>query len=346
MEQTEKSTTSTSVSNDQHPQQEQPTPAQAQEEVKTDGKTIFLDVLTCLLSAILVSGSLFFFSNYNQFAPGGVTGFASIIGSILHDFGIGDVTLNMSILMFVFNLPIFILVAIHTNKKTGVMLIVYLLFQSGLLMLLKLLQSKFGLPYYAAFSTDPNGMWAEGNNVVFAAIGVGVISGFGFSIMLRRFGASGGTYAISALIKHFHPEKNIAWLAFALDSSVVVVAFFVYGSNINSVISTLLNIFISDLVVDYMLQGLRSGFKFEIITDKADEIAEEIMQRLKRGVTLVHAEGMYTHSDKCLLICIVRKREMGEFLKLLKKYDATFSYSCKVNEVYGKFEFNPESKLP
>lgn len=316
-------------------------------EGKTDAKTIVLDVLTCLLSAILVSGSLFFFSNYNQFAPGGVTGFASIIGSILHEhFGIGDVTLNMSILMFVFNLPIFILVAIHTNKKTGVMLIVYLLFQSGLLMLLKLLQSKLGLPYYAAFSTDPNGMWTEGNNVVFAAIGVGVISGFGFSIMLRRFGASGGTYAISALIKHFHPEKNIAWLAFVLDSSVVVVAFFVYGSNINSVISTLLNIFISDLVVDYMLQGLRSGFKFEIVTDKADEIAEEIMQKLRRGVTLVHAEGMYTHSDKCLLICIVRKREMGEFLKLLKKYDATFSYSCKVNEVYGKFEFNPETKLP
>lgn len=326
------------------PKQAEHTTEQA--EVKTDGKTVLLDVLTCLLSAILVSGSLFFFSNYNQFAPGGVTGFASIVGSILHDFGIGDVTLNMSILMFVFNLPIFILVAIHTNKKTGVMLIVYLLFQSGLLMLLKFLQSKCGLPYYAAFSTDPNGMWTDGNNVVFAAIGVGVISGFGFSIMLRRFGASGGTYAISALIKHFHPEKNIAWLAFALDSSVVVVAFFVYGSNINSVISTLLNIFISDLVVDYMLQGLRSGFKFEIITDKADEIAAEIMQRLKRGVTLVHAEGMYTHSDKCLLICIVRKREMGEFLKLLKKYDATFSYSCKVNEVYGKFEFNPETTSP
>lgn len=324
--------------------QELALPTQTADAAKTDAKTIFLDVLTCLLSAILVSGSLFFFSNYNHFAPGGVTGFASIIGSILYDLGIGDVTMNMSILMFAFNLPIFILVAIHTNKKTGVMLIVYLLFQSGLLMLFKFLQEKIGLPYYAAFSTDPNGMWTEGNNVVFAAIGVGVISGFGFSIMLRRFGASGGTYAISALIKHFHSEKNIAWLAFALDSSVVVVAFFVYGSNINSVISTLLNIFISDLVVDYMLQGLRSGFKFEIITDRAEEITEEIIQKLKRGVTLVHAEGMYTHSEKCLLICIVRKREMGEFLKLLKKYDATFSYSCKVNEVYGKFEFNPESK--
>jgi uncharacterized membrane-anchored protein YitT (DUF2179 family) len=87
-----------------------------------------------------------------------------------------------------------------------------------------------------------------------------------------------------------------------------------------------------------MLQGLRSGYKFEVITDKAEEISSELMKKLRRGVTLLHAEGMYTHTDKALLICIVKKREVGEFLKLLKKYDATFSYSCKVNEVYGNFK--------
>lgn len=308
---------------------------------------IAMDVAICFIAALLVSGSLYYFSNYNQFAPGGVTGFASIIGSLIAGAGLGDVTMNMSILMFAFNLPIFCLVAVYTNRKTGVMLIVYLVFQSGLLMLFKYLQGKLGLTYYATFSSDP--MYVEGNNVVFAAIGVGVISGFGFSLMLRRFGASGGTYAISALIKHFHPEKNIAWLAFALDSSVVVLALFVYGSGVNSVISTLTNIFISNLVVDFMLQGLRSGYKFEVITDHADEISEELMKRLHRGVTLLHAEGMYTHNNKALLICIVKKREVGEFLKLLKRYDATFSYSCKVNEVYGNFkqkalEFNKKNE--
>ena len=116
--------------------------------------TILADIFICLLSALLVSGSLYYFSNYNQFAPGGVTGFASIIGSFLHKFGIGeDVTMNMSILMFVFNLPIFLLVALFSSRKTGLMLIVYLLFQSGLLMLFKHLN----LPYYAAFSAAGEG---------------------------------------------------------------------------------------------------------------------------------------------------------------------------------------------
>lgn len=308
-----------------------------------NAKTIAMDIFVCFLSALLVSSSLYFFSNYNQFAPGGVTGCASILASLIARTS-DDVTLYMSILMFAFNLPIFTLVAIFCSRKTGVMLIVYLLFQSGLLMLFKYLHTAFGLPYYAAFSTDP--LFEEGNNVVFAAIGVGVISGLGFSLMLRRFGASGGTYAISALIKRFKPEKNIAWLAFALDSSVVVLAFFVYGASVNSVISTLSNIFISNLVVDYLLQGLRNGYKFEVITDRPDELADLMMTRLHRGVTLLHAEGMYTHTDKAILICIIRKRQIGEFLKLLKDHGATFSFSCKVNEVYGKFDTYVENEKP
>ena len=308
-----------------------PTPAQ-----KDDWRitTLLMDLGTCLLAAILVSFSLFFFSNYNNFAPGGVTGLASIVGNFLFSLGVGEVSLNMGILMFAFNAPIFILVAIFVSRKTGFILIAYMLMQSGLMMLFQWLKDSVGLPFYDAISE----LSPKENNVVFAAIGVGVVSGLGFSLMLRRFGASGGTYAISALIKHFHPEHSIAWVAFALDSSIVGLAFFVYNFQINPVISTLLNIFLSNLVVDYMLQGLRSGYKFEIITDKPEELSAELMSKLRHGVTALHAQGMYTHEEKTLLICIIRKRQIGEFLKILKGYDATFSYSCKVNEVYGRFK--------
>lgn len=302
-------------------------------------KAIAVDLLLCFISALLVSASLFYFSNYNNFAPGGVTGFASIIGSLIAQSTGSDVTLYMSLFMVLLNTPIFICVAIFVSKKTGIILLIYMVFQTSLLMLFRYFHAEHGLAYYGAY---PSGnCYEEGNNVVFAAIGVGVISGFGFSLMLRRFGASGGTYAISALIKHFKPEKNIAWLAFALDSSVVVLALFIYPTGANSVISTLCNIFISDLVVDYMLQGLRNGYKFEIITDKAEQLSNEIMAKLGRGVTCMRAEGMYTHQERTLLVCIIRKRQVGELLKILKGYDATFSYSCKVNEVYGKFLDKP-----
>lgn len=301
--------------------------------------TILFDILVCFAAALLASASLYYFSNYNGFAPGGITGIASIFATLTAK-QFGEVTINMSIFMLLLNIPIFILAAILVSRKTGIMLIVYLVFQSLLLMLFKSLHTKYGIPYYGAIRGAE--CFQEGNNLVFASIGVGVISGFGFSLMIRRFGASGGTFAISALIKRFHPEKNVAWLSFAMDASVVALAFFVYQSGANSVISTLANIFISDLVVDFMLQGLKSGYKFEIITDKADDLSAELMAKLGRGVTTLHAEGMYTHTDKALLICIVRKRQVGAFLKILKKYTSTFSYSCHVNEVYGKFDNSPK----
>lgn len=301
-------------------------------------KTVLGDILTCLAAALCVSLSLYYFSNYNGFAPGGISGIASILAYFLAGKGSGDITQYMSLLMFCLNFPIFLLVAIFVSKKTGIMLCLYLAAQSLLLMLFKELHvnPNVHLSYYDAYDYE------AGNNLVYAAIGVGVISGFGFSLMIRRFGASGGTYAITALIKRFRPAVNLAWFTFFLDAAVVVLAFFVYRSGANPVISTLCNIFISDIVVDFTLQGVKNGYKFEIITERAEEISAELMSKLGRGVTTIHAEGMYTHTDKTLLICIVRKRQVGEFLKILKRYNTTFSYSCRVNEVYGKFENHPK----
>ena len=313
-----------------------PTPQPDKDDLRVS--TLLVDVLTCIVAAALVAGSLFYFSNYNNFAPGGVTGLATITAFLFAGES-GDLTQHMSLLMVLFNLPIFLLVAVFVSRKTGVMLSLYLLFQAGILMILKDLYSHGYLTYYGAL---PSGeCYHEGNNLAYAAVGVGVIAGFGYSLMIRRFGASGGTYAITALIKRFHPAVNLAWFTFVLDASVVGLAFFVYRSGINPVFSTLCNIFISDIVVDFVLQGLKSGYKFEIITDNAEKLSQELMYSLGRGVTTLHAEGMYTHTDKTLLICIVRKRQVGEFLKILKRYGATFSYSCRVNEVYGKFESQP-----
>ena len=175
-------------------------------------------------------------------------------------------------------------------------------------------------------------------NVVFACIATGVISGFGFSIMLRRFGASGGTYAISALIKKASPASNVAYVAFLLDSSVVLIAFFVYGMQITPVICTLINLFIANVVVDYFLSGIKNGYKFEIITDKPEELSQELINELHHGVTEIRVEGMYTHTNKYMIVCIIRKKQIGQMMKILKKYKGSFASFSKVNEVFGRFK--------
>ena len=155
-------------------------------------KELLFDVLTAILAGVVVGTAYHFFQNSNGFAPGGVGGLATITHYLLAD------KVSWSILMVAFNLPIFVLVSAIVNKKLGFMLSIYMLVQSF-------------IPYfYRAIGANPYCLANNQDdfNIVFACIATGVISGFGFSLMLKRFGASGGTYGISALIKKAKPERN------------------------------------------------------------------------------------------------------------------------------------------
>ena len=289
---------------------------------ETNWKSLFLDVMYVILAGMIVGSAYYFFQNSNGFAPGGVGGLATITYHFLED------RVSWSILMIAFNLPIFVLLSALVDKKLGMMLSLYMLVQSSMPELYRLMGA---MPYSQATSQ-------EDFNIIFACIVTGVISGFGFSIMLRRFGASGGTYGISALIKKYKPETNIASVSFFMDAGVVLIAFFVYGMKITPVVCTLLNLFIANVIVDHGLSGLKNGYKFEIITMHPTELSEELISRLRHGVTEIKVQGVYSNTDKYMLVCIVNKRQIGEMMKIIKKYPDTFASFEKVNEVFGNFK--------
>ena len=289
---------------------------------KSNVKTRVADIILAIVAGFIVGSAYHIFQNSNNFAPGGVGGLATITHHL-----IGGVV-DWSILMLSFNLPIFILLIIFVNKKLGLLLTLYMVVQS------------FTPKLYEAFNLIPycEGSYGEDFNVIFACIATGVISGFGFSIMLKRFGASGGTYGISALIKRARPQTNIAYVSFILDASVVIIAFFVYGMNINPAICTLINLFIANLIVDHGLSGIKNQYKFEIITSDPEGLATELMTKLKHGVTRIAAHGMYSDTDRYLLICIINKRQVGEMMRILKARPETFASFEKVNEVFGNYK--------
>ena len=288
---------------------------------RTDIKNLVLDVLYAIAAGVIVGSAYYFFQNSNGFAPGGVGGLATITHHLLAN------RVSWSILMVAFNLPIFVLVSVFINKKLGAILSLYMLIQSFIPRLYEIIGAN---PYCLA----NNG---EDFNIVFACIATGVISGFGFSLMLKRFGASGGTYGISALIKKLKPEMNIAYVSFIMDTSVVLIAFFVYGMRVTPVICTLLNLFIANVIVDHGLSGIKNGYKFEIVTNHPEELSEELMRRLNHGVTKIQVRGAYSGTDKYMLVCIIHKRQIGEMMKIIKAYPDTFASFEKVNEVFGNF---------
>ena len=279
-----------------------------------------VDLATSILAGVIVSLGLHVFANSpsTKFVPGGITGIAKILNLVT---GGG---ISMGYFMLMLNIPIFILEMIFVDKRLGVILTVYALSQSFSMVLFE----KFGVPQYNVED------WER----VYAAIATGVVTGFGYSVQIMRHGASGGTYAISSLIKHWNPAANIAWLSFAMDASVIILVFFVFDFSVSSVICTFINLFIADVVVDRCIKGTKDGYKFEIITDEPEEISLRIMNELNHGVTEMTVNGMYSHSEKYMVVCIIRKRELSKMMKIIKSYPKSFASFSHVNEVFGKFK--------
>ena len=282
-----------------------------------------VDYLMSLIAGLLSGFGLYYFSQHNGFVPGGISGLAFILSWFTKPEYSG-------IFIFLFNIPLCILLSIFVERKHGLNLAFYVMIQSSSLVLFeKVMPLIFPEnPYYVA----------EAGNLIFASIGAGCISGLGYGIQLRRNGSSGGTYAISALIKHWNPAANIAWLSFMMDCSVIFLVFFLAEFSIDRTLATIINLFLANFVVDHCLQGSKVGYKFEIITDNPEDLATEIMTTLKHGVTEMNVQGMYTHHNKYMIVCIVRKRDISKMMKILKKYTGTFSSFSKVNEVIGNFK--------
>ncbi len=288
---------------------------------KQELQKLVVDILYAVVAGAIVGTAYHFFQNSNGFAPGGVGGLATITHHLLEN------RVSWSVLMVAFNLPIFALLSAFVNKKLGALLSIYMLVQSFIPKLYDLLGAK---PYCLVNNQ-------EDFNIILACVATGVISGFGFSLMLKRFGASGGTYGISALLKRMKPDMNIAYVSFIMDSSVVLIAFFVYGMKITPAMCTLLNLFIANIIVDHGLSGIKNGYKFEIVTSHPKELSEELITRLRHGVTSIRVHGMYSGTDKHMLVCIVNKRQIGDMMKILKSHPDTFASFEKVNEVFGNF---------
>ena len=68
------------------------------------------------------------------------------------------------------------------------------------------------------------------------------------------------------------------------------------------------------------------------------QMAAELMEKLRHGVTRIQVMGMYSHTEKYLLICIIRKKQIGDMMKIIKSYPGSFASFEKVNEVFGRFK--------
>jgi len=99
----------------------------------------------------------------------------------------------------------------------------------------------------------------------------------------------------------------------------------------------MVGIFVSNKAVDAILTGFNHKKTVIIVSDKADEMAEELFRHVKRGITFLNGQGAYTHRDKKLIYMVVRTMELSKLREVVHRVDpGAFMSIIDTREVEGK----------
>ncbi len=284
-------------------------------------------VLPVLISGIVRALGIYIFVSPNHFAPGGINGAAVLLEYATH--------WNSGYFLLMLNVPLFFLAFFLLGKKEAILSTLSMLLTSGLLIVFDHIPN---FPkFYDLEGTEPI---AYG---LLAAVAGGIFLGIALAVMLRSCGTAGGTAILAAIVNKKWKFISVSWLTSLLDAIVVFASFFVYYSpvgfaaNLVPVLLALVSLFVTSKTCDVIINGFKTAYKFEIITKEPEAIAREIMEKTHHGATMMRATGMYTHEEHDVLVCIIRKRQIAEVQRIIKRYPDTFAFFSPTSEVYGKF---------
>ena len=144
-------------------------------------------------------------------------------------------------------------------------------------------------------------------------------------------GPLSGAQAPLERLKHY----SIAQILQVLDGAIVILGAFVFG--LNKALYAIISIFLVSKISDSLIEGLKFSKLAYIISDKYQEIAQVVMNELKRGATGLKATGMYSKADKKVLFCVVSKKEIVQLKEIVHTIDSeAFLIVSDVREVFGE----------
>ncbi|HAX72638.1 MAG TPA: YitT family protein [Firmicutes bacterium] len=248
------------------------------------------------IGTALMAFGVFNFAIHNNMAEGGFTGITILFYQL---FGISPSFTNLAL-----NIPMFI-IGYKLFSKRGFWLTVY-----GTVMLSVFLRIFETVGFL--IPTFPDDM-------IIASIGMGVFIGSGLGIIFNAGGTTGGVDIIAKLVKQ-KLGVPMSQTMFLFDAAVITISFIVFLT-IKEAIYTIIGLYIASKIIERFQEGFQAGHKVLIISEKHQEIADQIHRKMNRGATLLHATGSYNKKQKMVVMTIINKRELGPLKDIIYKID-------------------------
>ena len=173
------------------------------------------------------------------------------------------------------------------------------------------------------------------SDTLLATIVGAIASGIGSGLIFTQGGSAGGTDLIAMMItsrRNISPGRVIMMV----DVVVITSSFFILQS-LERMIYGYCVMVIAGYVVDFVLAGSKQSYQLFIFSDRYEEVAANIFSNVKRGITLVDAQGWYTRKPTKMIMVIVRKHEVTDVFKAVKEIDPqAFISMGNVMGVYGR----------
>lgn len=270
---------------------------------------IFMRYLIILIGMFISSIGINGFIRPAHLLGGGVTGLATMINYITD--------INVGFLTFLINIPIFILGFIYLEKDFCITSLINMVLFSVIL----------GV-------TQDIGNYINIKDILLQSAYGGILCGVGVGLTFRAKSSQGGTDIIGAILK---TKRNVAVKNTALAFNIVIVlcGSFLFGMNL--ALYTLISMFLNAQTMAIVKDAFFEEKSVMVFTEKSQEIANDIMTDLVRGVTFFNAEGGYTHEEKKIVYCVALSKEIPKIKEIALKYDKRAFISVNdVNEVRGK----------
>ena len=176
-------------------------------------------------------------------------------------------------------------------------------------------------------------------SVIFGAVTMGFAGG----MIVRLGGSTGGMDIVSLLLNR---KYSISMGTISMSLNVVIalalgavraIGAHDYRVGVEGAALSFIALFVTSIAFNNIILGINRTKTLFIISDKWDEIAPEVLNKMHRGVTYIPCRGAYTNREKTLVYILTKTIELASIRRIVLEKDPQAIISIiDTREVIGK----------
>lgn len=162
----------------------------------------------------------------------------------------------------------------------------------------------------------------------------GLIYGLAIGLIFRAGATSGGSDIISMII-HKYTKISLGTLVLIVDSCITLTTLVAFG-DIRLPIYSIILIFIESKIIDVVVDGTKSYKTALIVTDRAEQVRDYILNELHRGGTCITGMGLYNGTERKIIYVTMERTDFIKLRSNLRRLDpAAFVNVIDSSEIMG-----------